>query len=122
MTHDSTPPPHGLSNRRSLEGIADPSDLMRQLSDLFELAFGCRRKACRRAGRCQGGDGPPCFHADRELFVEAVTAGLRDIRRFWKRQRALAGAAAIPPREGRAETGASAPARVGRNHGARQGT
>ena len=118
MTHDSTPPPHGLSNRRSLEGIADPSDLMRQLSDLFVLAFGCRRKACRRAGRCQGGDGPPCFHEYRELFAEAMTAGLRENRRFWKRQRALAGEPALPPPEGRAETGASATARVGRNHGA----
>ena len=77
--------------RRSLHGIADPSDLMRQLSDLFCLPFGCRRRACRRAERCQGGEGPPCFHEHREFFAEAMRAGLRDIRRFWKRQRALAG-------------------------------
>ncbi|HKH95733.1 MAG TPA: hypothetical protein VKA39_04340 [Beijerinckiaceae bacterium] len=97
MTHVRTPPPHRGPKHRPLEGIADPSDLMRQLSDLFVLAPGCRRKACRMAGRCQGGDGPPCFHADRELFIEAVTAGLRDIRRFWKRQRALAGEPAPGP-------------------------
>ena len=117
MTHVCTPnrprPKH-----RPLDGIADPSDLMRQLSDLFVLAPGCRRTACRIAERCQGGDGPPCFHEHRELFTEAMSAGLRETRQFWKRQQALAGEAAIPPREGRAETGSSEPARVGRNHGA----
>jgi hypothetical protein len=90
MTHVCTPPPDGRPAHRPLDGIADPSDLMRQLSDLFVLAPGCRRKACRRAERCRGGDGPPCFHHDRELFVEAMQGGLREIRRFWRRQRALA--------------------------------
>ena len=118
MTHACPPPPHPRRKHRSLEDIADPSDLMRQLSDLFVLAPGCRRKPCRMAERCQGGDGPPCFHEYRELFAEAMTAGLRENRRFWKRQRALAGEPALPPREERAETGASATARVGRNHGA----
>jgi hypothetical protein len=117
MTHACTPP-DAPPKHRSLEGIADPSDLMRQLSDLFVLAPGCRRKPCRSAERCQGGDGPPCFHEHRELFADAMRAGLRETRQFWKRQRALAGDAAIPPRERRAETGAPAPARVGRNHGA----
>ena len=92
MTHVCTPRPDCRpANRRPLEGIADPSDLMRQLSDLFVLAVGCRRKACRLAERCQGGDGPPCFHEHRDLFAEAMRAGLRDTRRFWRRQRALAG-------------------------------
>jgi hypothetical protein len=123
MTRVCTPP-DAPPNHRSLEGIADPSDLMRQLSDLFVLAPGCRRTGCRMAERCQGGDGPPCFHEHPELFAQAMSAGLRETRQFWKRQRALAGEAAahqsraIPPREGSAETGASAPARVGRKHGA----
>jgi hypothetical protein len=105
MTHACTPP-DAPPKHRSLEGIADPSDLMRQLSDLFVLAPGCRRKPCRMAERCQGGDGPPCFHEHRELFAESMSAGLRETRQFWKRQRALAGEAAahqsraIPPREG----------------------
>ena len=90
MTHVCTPPPDGRPAHRSLAGIADPSALMRQLSDLFVLAVGCRRKACRGAERCQGGDGPPCFHEHRELFVEAMQAGLRVTNRFRSRQRALA--------------------------------
>jgi hypothetical protein len=28
----------------------------------------CPQASCRRAGTCQGGDGPPCFRADREIF------------------------------------------------------
>jgi hypothetical protein len=93
MTHDSTPP-NTRSNGRSLDGIADPSDLLRQLSDLFCLPLGCRRNACRRTERCHGGEGPPCFHEDRKFFAEAMQAGLRETRRFWKRQRALAAEAA----------------------------
>ena len=103
MTHVCTPPPHAPSNRRSLEGIADPSDLMRQLSDLFVLAPGCKRRACQVAERCQGGEGPPCFHEYRSLFVDAMQAGLRETRRFWRRQRARAGdeCRAPAPRAGR---------------------
>jgi hypothetical protein len=74
----------------TLEGIAEASDLMRQLSDLFVLAPGCRHRACRAAGRCRGGEGPPCFHEHRDLFIDAMRHGLRATRRFWKRQRALA--------------------------------
>jgi hypothetical protein len=43
MTHVRTPPPpEGRPPHRPLDGIADPSDLMRQLSDLFVPAPGCR--------------------------------------------------------------------------------
>ena len=98
MTHVCTPRPRYPRRKgRPLDGIADPSDLMRQLSDLFVLAPGCRRGACRIAERCQGGDGPPCFHEHRELFAEAMSAGLRDTRQFWKRQRALAAEPAPDP-------------------------
>lgn len=88
MTHALDQAP--LPAHRSLDGIAEVSDLMRQLSDLFVLAPGCRRRACRLTERCQGGEGPPCFHEHRDLFVEAMRNGLRGTRRFWARQRALA--------------------------------
>ena len=28
----------------------------------------CPQVACRRAGQCRGGDGPPCYRADREAL------------------------------------------------------
>ncbi|HEX8166546.1 MAG TPA: hypothetical protein VF601_12250 [Beijerinckiaceae bacterium] len=119
MTHDSgthDPPPKGAPRHRPLDGIADPSDLMRQLSDLFVWAPGCRRRACRRAERCQGGEGPPCFDENRGFFAEAMTAGLRETRRFWKRQRALAREAealAAPPGPALPPEGSGTPTRPG---------
>jgi hypothetical protein len=32
----------------------------------------CPELACRRARKCQGGDGPPCFRADREELREVL--------------------------------------------------
>jgi hypothetical protein len=77
-------------NRRSLEGLCEVDEVMRQLCDLLELPLDCPRRACRRAGRCQGGDGPPCFYRKRRYIAGCIETGLRDTRRFWKRQRAIA--------------------------------
>jgi hypothetical protein len=94
MTHArNLPEPLVPGKQRSCDGVAEPSDLMRQLSDLLVLAPFCRRRACRRAGRCRGGEGPHCFHENRAIFAAAMMGGLRDARRFWARQRALARAA-----------------------------
>lgn len=45
----------------------------------------CPQSACRRARRCRGGDGPPCFRADRKPLQHALLLiwlsafhGLRD--------------------------------------------
>ena len=32
----------------------------------------CPQASCRRAGTCQGGDGPPCFRADRENLSQVL--------------------------------------------------
>jgi hypothetical protein len=77
-------------NRRSVEGLSEVDDVMRQLADLLELPLDCPRRACRRMARCQGGDGPPCFYRKRRWIAGCISTGLRDTRRFWKRQRALA--------------------------------
>jgi hypothetical protein len=93
MTHDS-PAREGFRfpprRPRSLEGLPDIDDLVRQLSDFIDYPVLCRNRACRLSERCQGGYGPPCFDADREVFAEHMRNGLREMRRFWKRQRALA--------------------------------
>jgi len=39
---------------------------VRYLLTLFQAHRHCPRGSCRRARRCLGGDGPPCFRADRE--------------------------------------------------------
>jgi hypothetical protein len=84
-------PPVG--NRRSVEDLPELDEVLRQLSSLLELPLDCRRIACRRSARCQGGEGPPCFYRKREFIAKCIQSGLRDTRRFWKRQRALARAA-----------------------------
>jgi hypothetical protein len=76
--------------RRSVDGLAEVDEVMRQLADLLELPLDCPRRACRRMMRCQGGDGPPGFHRKRHYIAGCIETGLRDTRRFWKRQRALA--------------------------------
>src|SRR4051794_8341654 len=63
---------------------------MRQLSDLLVYAPFCRIRACRRAERCRGGAGPPCLYEATPVFVGPIADGMRDIRRFWARQRRLA--------------------------------
>jgi hypothetical protein len=75
---------------RSCEGLADIDDLMRQLSDLLVIPVLCRKRACRLAERCRGGDGPPCLHQYPEIFAVHVGDRMREMRRFWQRQRALA--------------------------------
>ena len=32
----------------------------------------CPKEACRRSMRCEGGDGPPCFRADREPLQQML--------------------------------------------------
>ena len=40
--------------------------VVRYLLTMFQAHRHCPRGSCRRARRCLGGDGPPCFRADRE--------------------------------------------------------
>jgi hypothetical protein len=40
--------------------------VVRYLLTVFQAHRHCPRGSCRRARRCLGGDGPPCFRADRE--------------------------------------------------------
>ena len=75
---------------RSCEGLADIDDLMRQLSDLLVVPVLCRKRACRLSERCRGGPGPPCLHEYPEVFAVRVGGRMRETRRFWQRQRALA--------------------------------
>ena len=39
---------------------------VRYILTLFQAHRHCPRGSCRRARRCLGGDGPPCFRADRK--------------------------------------------------------
>ena len=32
----------------------------------------CPEAACRRSGECAGGDGPPCFRADRDFLSQVI--------------------------------------------------
>jgi hypothetical protein len=75
---------------RSCEGLADIDDLMRQLSDLLVVPVLCRKRACRLSERCRGGAGPPCLHEYPDVFAVHVRGRMREMRRFWQRQRALA--------------------------------
>ena len=75
---------------RSCEGLADIDDLMRQLSDLLVVPVLCRKRACRLSERCRGGPGPPCLDQYPEIFAVHVGGRMRETRRFWLRQRALA--------------------------------
>ena len=91
--------------------------VVRYLLTMFQAHRHCPRGSCRRARRCLGGDGPPCFRADREelrkillltwsnLFLglpeEAFAAEARQARRPLRdaaRARAGAGAGAGRPR------------------------
>ena len=40
--------------------------VVRYLLTMFQAHRHCPRGSCRRARRCLGGDGPPCFRADRK--------------------------------------------------------
>jgi hypothetical protein len=92
MTHDSRSPGHGRTDFkfRSCEGLPDIDDVMRQLSNFLVVPVLCRRRACRQAERCPGGPGPPCLHEYPDVFAVHVRDGLREMRLFWQRQRAMA--------------------------------
>jgi hypothetical protein len=61
---------------------------VRQLSNVIDDPVLCRKRACRRAERCQGGYGPALPR--RRPRSSHMRNGLREMRRFWKRQRTLA--------------------------------
>ena len=88
----------------------------------------CPQASCRRAGTCQGGDGPPCFRADREnlsqvLFLSWMMIygdmteeeGAQAMRRAGNRY-APAEASAAPAR--RAEAHRKRPRSARQNHAA----
>ncbi|QFU16046.1 hypothetical protein [Microvirga thermotolerans] len=72
---------------RILSRLPDPDDVLRRLADVLQLPARCRRRACRREHGCQGGYGPPCYLAHRQMFAEAVGEGLHQARVHWREQR-----------------------------------
>jgi hypothetical protein len=52
-----------------------PADRMAFARRVFTLVGAprlCPEAACRRAGECGGGDGPPCLRADRERLLHVL--------------------------------------------------
>jgi len=93
MTHARKPSHDASDNRASVEDLPVLDDVLRDLSTLLQLPWDCRRRRCRATKRCQGGEGPPCFHRYRAFIAHSIEqSGLRGLRRFWQRQRALAAA------------------------------
>ncbi|MGO4386145.1 hypothetical protein AB4Y85_01270 [Microvirga sp. 2YAF29] len=58
----------------------DCDDTLRRLADVLQVAPGCRKRACRTEGRCQGGFGPPCFFERREFFSDALRDNMQEYR------------------------------------------
>lgn len=77
--------------RRRLDGLAEIDEVLRQLADLLCVPLGCRRRACRASERCAGGKGPPCIYECVGAFAAHCKDRTRGVRRFWARQRRLAG-------------------------------
>lgn len=75
------------SIKRVLSSMPDCDDVLRRLADVLNMAQTCRRRACREAGQCRGGFGPPCYFARRAVFAEAVEAHMDEYRTFWARER-----------------------------------
>ncbi len=67
--------------------IPDCDDILRRLSDLLRIHKICRRRACRRNARCQGGYGPPCYLERRHWFVEGLEYEMDECRAYWDEMR-----------------------------------
>jgi hypothetical protein len=70
-----------------LSGLPDCDDVLRRLANALRMPATCRKRACRRAVRCQGGYGPPCYFAHRSFFADAVRDRMHEVREYWAKQR-----------------------------------
>lgn len=70
-----------------LSRLPDADDALRRLADVLQVPFSCRRRACRRERRCQGGYGPPCYFERRTEFADAVRERMEAHRDYWEQQR-----------------------------------
>ena len=121
MTHARKPSHDASDNRASVEDLPVLDDALRDLSTLLQLPWDCRRRRCRATKRCQGGEGPPCFHRYRAFIAHSIEqSGLRGLRRFWQRQRALAAAGAGGAGGATADSKRPPPQRSGRGRAAPQ--
>jgi hypothetical protein len=72
---------------RVLSKLPDCEEALRRLADVLQMPAACRKRACRREGRCQGGYGPPWYFEKRDVFADSIREGMRDHRDYWDRQR-----------------------------------
>jgi hypothetical protein len=70
-----------------LSKIPNCDDALRRLADVLKVPAGCRKRACRREGCCQGGYGPPCYFEKREFFADALRERMYEYRDYWTEQR-----------------------------------
>ena len=73
--------------QRLLSSLPDADDALRRLADVLQVPFSCRKRACRRERRCQGGHGPPCYFERRNEFADAVREHMDAHRDYWEQQR-----------------------------------
>ncbi|PVE23519.1 hypothetical protein DC522_15355 [Microvirga sp. KLBC 81] len=77
--------------RHYLSTLPDCDDALRRLADVLDVPATCRKHACRRAERCQGGYGPPCYFERRKFFADAVLDAMPEYRTRWaERRRSIA--------------------------------
>jgi hypothetical protein len=79
-----------------LPTFPDCDDTLRRLADVLQIPLTCRRKGCRREGRCQGGYGPPCYFENHQDFVAGVREQMPEYREYWGTRRRAAKAALRP--------------------------
>jgi hypothetical protein len=88
LSNHSLPKDYVMSRAQAfLDRLPNPDEALRSLSDVLQVPLSCRKRACRRERRCQGGYGPPCYFAHRKLFSVAVREGMREFRQYWDEQR-----------------------------------
>ena len=73
--------------QRILSGLPDADDALRRLADVLQVPFSCRKRACRRERRCQGGHGPPRIFERQDEFADAVREQMDEHRDYWVQQR-----------------------------------
>ena len=79
--------PASRRHRIFLPNLPDCDDTLRRLSDLLLMPETCRRTACRKAMRCQGGYGPPCFLEHHRVFARSLLMEMGYYRNHWDMER-----------------------------------
>ena len=73
--------------RPFLPNLPDCDDTLRRLADVLLVPETCRKRACRKAMRCQGGYGPPCFFDRQRFFTRSVLDNMNVYREYWDEER-----------------------------------